>query len=108
MQTTRARGAIWAITVPATIALLAGCSMMPGSHGTITVSGAAGPALSTTAAAAPTTAATPTKATSTSSPASDPGSTAGGSTKPTTPPVVAKGCPAGGAAVPQSASLAHT
>ena len=96
MKTNWGRAAVWAVTVPTAMAVLSGCGVIPGSHGSISMeSGTAGPAVATSSPAAggsdtPAASSTPTKsAGSTGSPA-------------------AKGCPAGGAAVPANANRALT
>ena len=77
--------------------LLAGCGVVPGSHGTLTVSGTAGPAgIEPAGSPSPTGTKSPTPAGGSKPTATKPGSS------------VAKGCPAGGARIPAGAGQART
>ena len=93
MQTNWARAMTWVVTVPAAMALLSGCAVIPGSHGTIKIEGTVGPAVDSTATPSAGSGTAPTKAGAT--PVASGGSTA-------------KGCPAGGLAVPENANRAET
>jgi hypothetical protein len=98
MQSNWGRAVVCVLTVPTALALLTGCSVIPGSTGSITVSGTAGPAgvTSKPSAAGPSDAGSPGN----DSPGN--GSAPAGSSG------AKKGCAPGGAAIPSGAATGLT
>jgi hypothetical protein len=97
MQTNWGRAVVCALAVPTALAVLTGCSVVPGSSGSITVPGTAGPAGATSrpsaaGSAGPSSAGNDSSATSAAA----------------TPSGAKKGCAPGGAPVPSGAATAQT